>query len=59
MSVLGFVNGMIGSAILVLPVVALTAGYITSLWVTLLVGFMAYYTANLLQIHLGKGRNIR
>ena len=44
---------------LVLPVMGLTAGYITSIWVNLLVGFISYYTASLIITHLGKGKNMK
>jgi hypothetical protein len=59
MTVLGLVNGMVGSSCLVLPVVGLTAGYITTIWVCLIIGYISYYTAYLIVLHLGKGRNIK
>lgn len=57
--VLGLVNGMIGSGFLILPVVGISAGWFTTIWVTILVGYMAYYTAYLVVVHLGKARNIK
>lgn len=59
MTTLGLVNGMIGSGVLVLPVVGIDAGIFTTIWVTLIIGFMAYYTADLIVLHLGKGKNMR
>ena len=44
---------------LVLPVMGLTAGYITSTWVVLLTGYISYYTASLIVTHLGKARNMK
>ena len=59
MATLGLINGMIGSGVLVLPVVGIEAGIFTTVWVTLIIGYMAYYTADLLVLHLGRGRNYR
>ena len=59
MTTLGLVNGMIGSGVLVLPVVGISAGIFTTIWITLVIGFMAYYTADLLVLHLGRGKNMR
>ena len=50
----GMVNGMIGGTILVLPLLGLKTGYITTIIVNLLVGYTSYYTANLYVVHLGK-----
>ena len=59
MTTLGLVNGMIGSGVLVLPVVGISAGIFTTIWITLVIGFMAYYTADLFVLHLGRGKNMR
>lgn len=59
MVVLGLINGTIGSVLLILPVVAITAGLFTSIWVCLVIGFVTYYTADLIVIHLGRGKNIQ
>ena len=59
MTVLGLLNGMIGTSCLVLPVIGQTAGYITTLWVCLLIGFASYYTAYLIVLHLGKAKSIK
>jgi amino acid permease len=53
-TVAGMVNGMIGGTILVLPLLGLKTGYITTIIVNLLVGYTSYYTANLYVVHLGK-----
>ena len=59
MTVLGLLNGMIGIAALMLPVIGLTSGYLTSIWICLLIGVISYYTAELIVIHLGKAKNIQ
>lgn len=53
-TVLGLANGMIGGTILILPLLGLTTGYITSLIVCLIMGGISYYTAKLIVVHLGK-----
>ena len=59
MTVIGLVNGMVGSSCLVLHVIGITAGYLTTLWVCLLVGYLSYYTAYLIIVHLGKAKSIK
>ena len=59
MTVIGLLNGMVGSGCLVLPVVALGTGYFTIIWVTIVVGYISYYTAYLIITHLGQGKNIK
>ena len=59
MIVIGLTNGMIGGTILVLPLIGVHTGYITVIWVSVLVGFISYYTARLIATHLGKGKNIQ
>ena len=58
-TVLGLLNGMIGITALMLPVIGLTTGYITTIWVTLIIGFISYYTAYLIVLHLGNAKNIK
>lgn len=53
MTVVGMVNGMIGGLILILPVLALNAGYILSFIVILLTGIFSYYSCYLCVIHMG------
>ena len=53
------VNGMLGPSSLILPVSGLAAGWFTSTWTLLLVGFLLYYTAHLIITHLGKSPNIK
>jgi amino acid permease len=57
----GLVNGMISGAgiCVVLPQLGMQAGWLTTLWVCVLTGFISYYTAKLIVIHLGKGSQIR
>lgn len=47
------VNGMIGGLILILPVLALNAGYLLSFIVILLTGLFSYYSCYLCVIHMG------
>ena len=51
--------GMTGFNGLILPVMGLTSGYITSIWVNLLVGYISYYTASLIITHLGRSKNMK
>ena len=51
--------GMTAFNHLILPVMGLTAGYITSIQVNLLVGYSSYYTASLIISHLGKSKNMK
>ena len=59
MTVVGLVNGMVGSGCLVLPVICLTAGVFTTVWVCIVVGFICYYTCDLYVIHMGHAQNIK
>lgn len=53
MTVVGMVNGMIGGLILILPVLALNAGYILTLIVILVTGTLSFYSCYLCIIHMG------
>ena len=57
----GLLNGMISGAgiSVVLPLVGLTAGWLTSIWTCILIGFISYYTARLIITHLGKGNTVK
>ena len=59
MTILGLVNGMVGSSCLILHIISLTAGWLTTIWVCLLTGYVSYYTAYLIVVHLGKAKNIK
>ena len=59
MTVLGMLNGMIGIIALLLPILGITAGYLTSIWVCLGIGLITYYTAYLLILHLGRGKSMK
>lgn len=59
MTVIGLVNGMIGGTCLVLPQIGLKTGYLTTIIVCAVTGFISYYTAYLIVLHLGKGKQIK
>lgn len=42
-----------------LPLIGIKTGYITTIIVSLVVGYISYYTAKLYVIHLGKEKDIR
>lgn len=52
-------TGLIAFCGLIIPMMGLSAGYLTSLLVILLIGFCSYYTASLILVHLGRSRNIK
>lgn len=54
MAILCIVNGMIGGLILILPVMALEGGWLMTLLVILMTGFISYYSCYLCLIHTGK-----
>lgn len=58
-TVLGIVNGMIGGGIILLPLMSMHSGYVTTIIICLVTGYICYYTAKLLVIHLGKEKDIR
>jgi amino acid permease len=53
MTVVGMVNGMIGGLILILPVLALGAGYILTFIVILVTGIFSLYSCYLCVVHMG------
>lgn len=53
MTVVGMVNGMIGGLILILPLLALQAGYILTLIILIITGSFSYYSCYLCVIHMG------
>ncbi len=53
MVVVGMVNGMIGGLILILPLLALGAGYILSFIVLFITGILSFYSCYLCVIHMG------
>ncbi len=59
MTIIGLVNGMIGGTCLVLPHIGLRTGWLTSILVALVTGWISYYTAYLIILHLGKGSQIK
>jgi hypothetical protein len=58
MTIAGLLNGMVGGTILVLPIIGIATGYITTVIVCALLGFLSYYTGNLVVVHLGKAKNM-
>ena len=54
MAILSMVNGMIGGLILILPVMALEGGWLLTLLVILMTGFINYYSCYLCLIHTGE-----
>lgn len=59
MVVIGLVNGMIGGTCLVLPHIGLKTGWLMSMIVCGVCGWITYYTAYLIILHLGKGAQIK
>jgi amino acid permease len=53
MTVIAMVNGMIGGLILILPVMALESGWLLTLIVLLVTGFISYYSCYLCVLHTG------
>lgn len=53
MTVLSIVNGMIGGLILLLPVMALEAGWLLTLIALFSIGFISYYSCFLCVLHTG------
>ena len=58
-TVLGLTNGMLGGTCLVLPILGISTGWTTTIWVCLLCGFIAYYTARVMVTHLGKSKHMK
>jgi hypothetical protein len=55
----GLLNAMIGGTMLVIPVLALTVGYLDWLFGCIVICCITCYTAYLLVQHLGKAKNIK
>lgn len=58
-TVIGLVNGMLGGTCLVLPEIGIYTGWVTTIWVCLVCGLIAWITAKAMITHLGKGKQIR
>lgn len=58
MTIAGLLNGMVGGTILILPIVGISTGYVTAVIVCSLLGFVSYYTGNLVVVHLGNAKNM-
>jgi amino acid permease len=53
MTVLSLINGMIGGFILLIPVLALQTGYISTLIIIFVTGTFSYYSSYLYISHVG------
>ena len=53
MIVLSLTNGMIGGLILILPVMALDAGYVVTIAICLATGMYSFYSSYLCVRHMG------
>ena len=58
-SVIALLNGMIGGTILVLPLLALKAGYLLVPMLVIFYGTLSCYCAYLLVLHLGNSHSLR
>jgi amino acid permease len=58
MTVLSMINGMIGGFILILPVLALETGYISTLIVIIITGAFSYYSSYICISHIGKEQDL-
>jgi amino acid permease len=59
MTVLGFLNGMIGSTVLILPMLGIKSGYLGSTIVCILLGLAQFYSCYLLVLHIGKSNSLK
>lgn len=59
MVVIGLVNGMIGGTCLVVPDLGLKTGWLMSIIVCIIIGWISYYTSYLIILHLGKGPQVK
>jgi len=57
-TVIGLLNGMIGGTILVLPLLGITVGYVSVIFITIFLTIVCGYTAYLITKHLGKAKTI-
>lgn len=53
MTVLSLINGMIGGFILLIPVLALQTGYMSTLLIIVVTGIFSYYSSYLYISHIG------
>jgi amino acid permease len=59
MSVVGFLNGMIGGTILLLPLLGIKSGYLGSSLICLVVGVAQFYSCYLLVTHIGTSSSFK
>ena len=53
------VSAMVGTSCMVIPIVGLTTGWLTTIWINAAVAFILYYTASLIITHLGQGKGMK
>jgi len=58
-TILILVSGMLGTSLLVVPLIGTQAGYWTTLLMSFLVGYCLYYTAQLVLTHMGQAKNMK
>jgi len=58
MVILSLVNGMIGGLILILPVLAIQGGYLSTFLVIGITGLFSYYSAKLCVLHIGNSSDL-
>lgn len=59
MTVLGFLNGMIGGTVLLLPLLGVKSGYLGSSLISMLVGMAQFYSCYLLVLHIGHSNSLK
>lgn len=59
MTTLGFLNGMIGSTVLLLPMLGIKSGYLGSTLICLLLGLAQFYSCYLLVLHIGRSNSLK
>jgi len=59
MTIVAIVSGMLGTSLLVVPIMGIKAGSLTTIWVSILVGYCLYYTAYLIIAHLGRSKGMK
>ena len=59
MTVLGFLNGMIGGTVLLLPLLGMKSGYLGSSLICLIVGMAQFYSCYLLVLHIGSSNSLK
>lgn len=53
------VSGMVGTSCMVIPIMGLTVGWLSTLLTNVAVAFTLYYTASLIVTHLGRAKSMK